>query len=70
MGLQFVIVHREKIEVKKDISLDLSKMNIKDISDIKGLESLTNLKLLNLGGNQITEIKGLESLSKLLQPKK
>jgi len=35
------------------------------ISEIKGLENLTQLKQLNLSFNQISEIKGLEKLSHL-----
>ena len=65
MGSQFVNVYGNKIEVEKDITLNLSKMNIKDISDIKGLESLDSLQSLNLNNNQITEIKGLKSLDNL-----
>jgi internalin A len=35
------------------------------ISDIKPLESLTNLSVLNLGNNQISDIKPLKSLTNL-----
>jgi len=70
MGSQFVKVFGKKIKVNANGLLYLSLMNIKDISDVKGLDSLSNLKELFLDGNKITEIKGLESLSKLLQPKK
>ena len=31
----------------------------------KGLENLTQLKVLNLGDNQLTEVKGLEKLTQL-----
>jgi internalin A len=44
------------------IELDLSS---KEISDIKPLESLTNLTLLSLRNNQISDIKPLESLTNL-----
>ncbi|WP_333457962.1 leucine-rich repeat domain-containing protein [Microcoleus sp. herbarium5] len=35
------------------------------MSDIKPLESLTNLKQLDLNGNDISDIKPLESLTNL-----
>ena len=35
------------------------------ITEINGLEYLTDLELLDISGNQITEIKGLANLSKL-----
>jgi len=63
--MQFVKIYEKKIDVKDDIILDLSKMNIQDILDIKGLETLTNLEYLFLGSNQIKEIKGLDSLHNL-----
>jgi len=65
LGSQFVNVHGEKIDVDADEVLDLSDMNIKDISEIKGLKSLDNLQALRLDDNRITEIKGLESLANL-----
>ena len=40
-------------------------LNRNQISDIKPLESLTNLKWLDLGNNQISDIKPLQSLTNL-----
>ena len=38
----------------------------KKLTDVKGLEKLTELKSLNLGGNKLTELpEGLEKLTKL-----
>jgi len=51
MGSQFVTIHGFKIKVKGDLSLTYS--NIDDISDVKGLESLVNLRELNLDENQM-----------------
>ena len=65
MGSQYVKVYGEEIKVDANGSLFLSRMNIEDISDIKGLKSLANLQKLYLSGNQITEIKGLKSLANL-----
>jgi len=45
--------------------IDLRNCGIEDISDIEGLDSLKNLKELDLSHNQISEIKGLESLENL-----
>ncbi len=52
---------------KKDglLTLDLSWKKIENISDIKGLNTLTNLEVLNLWNNRITEIKGLDALTNL-----
>jgi Leucine-rich repeat (LRR) protein len=47
------------------LTLDLSEKEIKQITDIEGLETLTNLQILNLSNNQISEITGLENLSEL-----
>ena len=35
------------------------------LTDVKGLEKLTQLKRLFLDGNQLTDVKGLEKLTKL-----
>lgn len=47
MGDQSVTVHGKEFKVmeyhKGYLSLNLSRMNIKDISEIEGLDSLTNL---------------------------
>ncbi len=42
-------------------------LSLNKITEIKGLDGLTNLSAVNLDGNQITEIKGLESLQNLMQ---
>lgn len=47
------------------LTLDLSSLEIKDISEIKGLENLTKLQALNLNNNHISEINGLETLINL-----
>ena len=47
-------------------TLDLSFRGIKDISEIKGLENLTKLQVLNLSNNDISEIKGLDNLVNLI----
>jgi len=51
-------------KVKRN-ALKLSGKGIQDISELVGLENLTDLKALYLSGNQITEIKGLGSLKYL-----
>lgn len=45
--------------------LDLSKKGIRDISEIKGLDSLRILGVLDLSDNKITELKCLENLKNL-----
>jgi len=49
------------------ITLDLSGKGITDISEIRGLETLTNLHVLKLNNNNIVEIKGLETVGNLIQ---
>jgi len=49
---------------------DLEKVTLLVISDkqltsCKGLENLTQLKEVHLGGNQLTDVKGLENLTQL-----
>jgi len=54
------------VKIKRDVqSLNLSKKGISSIMDIKGLESLVDLKILDLMGNNLKEIKGLEPLIRL-----
>jgi Leucine-rich repeat (LRR) protein len=56
-GLLGKLSNPEKVE-----ELNLSS---NQITEIKGLDNLVNLKLLDLNDNQITEIKGLEKLVRL-----
>ena len=49
------------------LTLNLSGEGIKDITEINGLEALTELQVLNLSKNRITEIKGLEPLKNLIK---
>jgi len=48
------------------LTLDLSFRGIKAIPEIKGLENLTRLQVLNLSNNDISEIKGLDNLVNLI----
>ncbi len=61
---QYIELKRTKIIVKNN-ELDLSHQDIKDISEIKGLEHLIDLRKLDLAANQISEIKGLEHIINL-----
>jgi Leucine-rich repeat (LRR) protein len=60
-----VTVRGQRYYVECNRILDLSGIGLTDISEIKGLESLTNLKELVLSQNQITELKGLNQLKNL-----
>jgi internalin A len=62
--LPFVSVEGKKYYIINDI-LDLSGVGITAISKIIGLENFSNLKELDLRGNEITEIEGLNHLSNL-----
>ena len=53
--------------VKADFEKVAKLLNLQDqqLTDVKGLEKLTQLKKLHLGGNQLTDTKGLEKLTQL-----
>ena len=53
-----------KADYEKVTSLGLSPPG-KQLTDVKGLEKLTQLKVLYLGYHQLTDVKGLEKLTKL-----
>jgi len=55
------------ILVKADFEKVAKLLNLQDqqLTDVKGLEKLTQLKKLHLGGNQLSDTKGLEKLTKL-----
>lgn len=55
------------IENKGLLTLNLTGKGIEDISEIKGLETLTELQVLNLSKNQISAIKGLDTLKNLVE---
>jgi len=63
-NLKHVIVRNKKHFVINN-RLDLSEKEIYDIEEVKGLQQLTELKILNLSSNFITEIKGLDTLINL-----
>ncbi|MFX0074710.1 MAG: leucine-rich repeat domain-containing protein [Candidatus Hermodarchaeota archaeon] len=55
-----------EVKIKNGLkTLKLYNMGIKNITDIKGLDKLTDLQVLNLANNEITEIKGLDNLTNL-----
>ncbi|TXT64746.1 MAG: hypothetical protein BAJALOKI3v1_170032 [Promethearchaeota archaeon] len=56
---------RDQVFEVIDNKLSLRNQNISDISEINGLENLSNLKKLDLSGNNITEIKNLGHLKNL-----
>jgi len=51
-----------KADFEKVIVMDLQRLQL---TDVTGLEKLTKLEELNLGGNQLTDVKGLEKLTQL-----
>ena len=63
-GYDRPITHKEAREI---VSLDLSLMEgySKEITDLAGLSSFSNLKKLNLANNMITDISELGKLKKL-----
>ena len=61
---EHVAVNNEVYLVKHNI-LNLNNLSITNISEIEGLEKLTNLNELYLSGNKISEIQDLEHLKKL-----
>ena len=64
--MDFITLNDKKVYVV-DNELNLREKGIKEISEIIGLDKLTNLKVLNLYGNDITELKGLENLENLIR---
>jgi len=62
--MAYVILEEEKREVKSG-KLDLHSMDIEDITEIIGLDTLSQLQVLYLDRNKIKEIKGLKKLKKL-----
>lgn len=61
MAREYVTYKGRRYYVKNG-KLELRLKKISDITEIKGLENLTNLERLILDHNKITEIKGLENL--------
>ncbi len=59
-GKEYQVKKREGL-----LTLKLSNKGIKDISEIKGLDFLTELEVLKLDRNELTEIKGLDALKSL-----
>ena len=51
-----------KADLEKVMFLNLERLQL---TDVKGLEKLTQLKALYLNGNQLTDVKGLEKLTQL-----
>jgi len=56
--MSFVEYKEKRYEVVND-KLNLNRLGIVDIKDIKDLDKLTNLKVLLLSKNKIEEITGL-----------
>ena len=52
-----------KADLEKVTSLII---NHKQLTDVKGLEKLTQLKELDLSDNQLTDVKGLKKLTQLI----
>ena len=52
-----------KADLEKVVVLDY--LVYKELTNVKGLEKLTQLIALDLTGNQLTDVKGLEKLTKL-----
>mgnify|MGYP006283710741 FL=1 len=62
--MSFVIYSGKKIRIESN-KLDLSNLGIKELDQIKKLDSLKNLEVLDLSHNKIKKISNLGHLSKL-----
>ncbi|MBD3341503.1 MAG: hypothetical protein GF353_20535 [Candidatus Lokiarchaeota archaeon] len=60
----FVNIKKKRILVKNDL-LYLGNMNIYNMTEIRGLEKLTELRILIIYKNRITQISHLGSLQSL-----
>lgn len=67
MSVTYLNKEYRAIEKNGLLTLDLSLNRIRDITEIKGLEELTELQALDLSGNQISEINGLDTLINLVE---
>ena len=59
MGAGSVKLQGQKVNVEKKfglLRLEVNNRNIKDVSEINGLEKLKNLEALNLTSNEISEL--------------
>ena len=63
MENKFVIVRFTRFEIRNN-KLILIRSHVRSISEIDGLDK-SEIKSLNLSGNQITEITGLDALTTL-----
>lgn len=52
---------------KKLLTLSIFDRKIKSVFELKGLDMITDLQVLNLSNNTISQIEGLESLSNLVK---
>ena len=62
--IQYVTFEGEQFSVRSK-ALKICNRNVKNLTDIQGLEKLWYLKKLNLSHNDITSLKGIESLINL-----
>ncbi len=63
--MDYVIYKGEKYKVDAYRRIILSNLDIKDISEIVGLEKVRGVRSLSLQGNNISEIKGFDNLVSL-----
>ncbi|MGV9173306.1 MAG: leucine-rich repeat domain-containing protein [Promethearchaeia archaeon] len=63
--ISYVIYEKRELGFVHNNKLDLSNQGIRTISQIQGLNKLSNLRELNLSYNHIKEIKGLDNLQSL-----
>ncbi|MHA1334124.1 MAG: leucine-rich repeat domain-containing protein [Promethearchaeota archaeon] len=64
-NLDYVIYNKKIYFTYSNLSLKLASLGIKNISDIKGIEKLTNLQSIDLSYNELTDLRGIENLKNL-----
>lgn len=68
MGDGSVKVNGKKIQIREEIGLlrlNLTNLDIKEISEIKGLDTLKKLDVIDLSNNQLIELYGLEVIPQI-----